>query len=362
MISKTPDLLIRTLQESIDQKSASLKKQILALEELFSMFTTERTRMRRTSYLDIPKYRNAYLRYHVPLNFARAACALTQVRKVYPEVDRLEEIVDLGAGPGSASLASLYTLPPTPARRYTLYDRSRAALKVARHLLDSNAKRGDAKSPAVTEIRTHAASLPPLPRIPSAALVWMSMLLNELGVGDRKGPTLTNLAARLTTEIPPGSVLLLVEPALRAPGRDLLRLHDALVLSRAWQVLAPCTHNRECPLLRVKGNSWCHFHFEWQPAEYVRRVAAPLGLSPSSSSLAFLAVKRTDSISDKFKGCARIIGDVMKVRNDERGVYVCKDGKRQLLSPPPRPGGRGDIVETRENGKHRRLVSWRHER
>ena len=106
MISKTPDLLIRTLQESIDQKSASLKKQILALEELFSMFTTERPQMRRTSYLDIPKYRNAYLRYHVPLNFARASCALTQVRKVYPEVDRLEEIVDLGAGPGSSGKRS----------------------------------------------------------------------------------------------------------------------------------------------------------------------------------------------------------------------------------------------------------------
>ena len=357
MISRTPESLIRTLQEVVDRK-VPLGKQIRALEELFSLFTTERADLRRTSYLDIPKYRNAYLRYHVPLNFARAAYALAQVRAVFPDVDRLDNVVDLGAGPGSACLATVHSLPENPARQYTLFDRSRAALKIARRLLEASVGSSPNGSGATRRIHAHVTTLPPVPKIPSAALVWMCMLINELGIDSRKGQWPAEFVAHVTDRIPPGSVLILIEPAQRIPGLRLLEVHDAFVSSHDWKVLAPCTHDRTCPLLGIKSRPWCHFHFEWHQHEYVRRIAAPLGLSRSRSSLAFLAVVRAASAEPRFRGEARVIGDIMKVQNDKQGIYVCQDGTRKVLSPPPRGSRRGDIIETKADGGHHRLVPW----
>lgn len=355
---RTPESLIRALQGIPDRPAVPLRKQIQALEELFSLFTTERAQLRRTSYLDIPKYRSAYLGYHLPLNFARCACALSQVRAAFPEVDRLDQVVDLGAGPGSASLATAYTLPAVPARRYALYDRSRGALKIARHLLERCAGAGAVEPGAVSRVHTHATTLPPLPDIPSPALVWMSMLLNELGVDERKGPRSADVVDHVTARIPPGSVLIVVEPAQREAGRRLLAVHDALVASRAWNVLAPCTHDRPCPLVRIRTRPWCHFHFEWHQDEPVRLVSEPLGLSSARSSFAFLAVGRGDPVVPRFRGGARVIGDTMKVRNGAKGVYVCQDGTRKVLSPPPPDTCRGDIVEVGADGARRRWLAW----
>jgi len=357
LIYRTPESLIRTLQEVVDRK-VPLGKQIRALEELFSLFTTERADLHRTSYLDNPKYRNAYLRYHVPLNFARAACVLAQVRAVFPEVDRLDNVVDLGAGPGSACLATMHNLPENPARQYTLFDRSRAALKIARRLLEASPGPSPDGSGSKRRIRTHTATLPPVPEIPSAALVWMCMLLNELSIDDRRGQWPAEFVAHVTDRIAPGSVLILIEPAQRTAGRRLLEVHDAFIASREWKVLAPCTHDRTCPLLGIKSRPWCHFHFEWHQHEYVRRVAAPLGLSSPRSSLAFLAVVRAASAQPRFRGKARVIGDIMKIQNGKQGVYVCQDGTRKELSPPPRSSRRGDIIETKTDGGHHRLVPW----
>ncbi len=356
LISSTPETLIHAIQDVVDRAGVPLKKQIRALEELFSLFTAGRARLRRTSYLDDPRYRTAYLRYHVPLNFARAAWVLAQVRAVLPDVDRLEHVVDLGAGLGSASLATLHVLPGAPLREYTLFDRSRAALKVARHLLERSA--GPSPGGTAPAIRTRAATLPPVPEIPSAALVWMCMLLNELGIDGPKDERPETFVEHVTARIPPGSVLILIEPAQREPGRRLLAVHDAFVASGAWRVLAPCTHDRACPLVAIRSRPWCHFHFEWRHHEYVRRVASPLGLSSPRSSLAFLAVGRGETATPRFRGAARVVGDVMKVGNGGSGVYVCQDGKRKELSPAPRGSRRGDIIETRADGGHHRLLCW----
>lgn len=357
-----PAPLLTALDEELSGVRAPLKAQVRALEELFAFFTRERPGLRGRSYLDIPKYRCAYLRYHLPLNFARASCCLEHVRRLCPRIDSLPLVVDLGAGPGSASLATL--LSSSNCRRtYELYDRSRASLQIARRLFDACGRHSVNVMERLERCTTRQFILPRLPRIEAPALVWVAMVLNELMAGRQAAGRIREFAERLTTQVPEGSIVVMVEPALRGPGRQLLRLHDELLELNSWRMLGPCTHQVQCPLLTIRGRPWCHFHFRWRAPRCAHEVAKPLGLTSNSSSLAFLAVERvasTDSNKAEAKGArqARVIGDVMSVRSGKSGIYLCEAGHRVLLTDPPRDCRRGDLLRAAGKDGYRLTIPW----
>ena len=378
----TPPVLVSAIEAEVKSSPAPRSRQVRALRDLFRLFTSGRARLGRLSYMDDPPLRGAYLRYHLPLNVARAAWALRQVLMLRPGVRDLTDVVDLGAGPGSASLATLLTLEEGPPRSYLLFDSSSAALKTARRLLERCGAAGpagpahpagpDDRGRRTSGIVTRAGSLPPFPPLPRRALVWLAMVLNELPQASRRDPAA--LLGKLERALESPSVVIIVEPALRAPGRELLRVHDAAVRSGAWRVLAPCTHQLACPLLRLKDRTWCHFHFRWNAPRIAREIADPLGLEHERPSFSFLALERSgegackaiDSSDRPSRGDrlhARAIGDLMKVEGGRKGIYICRDGAREVLVDPPagprgRPAARGDIVTFAADGGARIEVPW----
>ncbi|MBN1443890.1 MAG: hypothetical protein JXA90_14365, partial [Planctomycetes bacterium] len=186
---KTPPELSAVLEEEIARSGVPRGAQIDAVRELFELFTARRGGLGRWSYLDAPRLRLAYLRYHLPLNAARAECVLRDLLALRPEIGEIEHVVDLGAGPGSASVAALLTLPQRP-RSFLLTDRSRAALRTARELLLRCAEKASAPAPA---IRTVAQKLPALPRpVGKPCLLFLSMVINEIS-GPRGGMDLESL-------------------------------------------------------------------------------------------------------------------------------------------------------------------------
>lgn len=332
----TPPSLIQVLEEEVAKIPVSRNRQVEALHDLFRRFTSERGSSSRLSYLDDPRLRSAYFRYHLPLNVARMTWALEQTIAATPTLGALPQVFDLGAGLGSASLAAWLTLPHLQGRRYALADRSRAALGVARRLLVAVSK-GDAGSPLGIECR-----LPALPRIPGPSLILASMVLNELEGGRRGGRDVGLFLEGLERAAPPGSVLVIVEPALREPGRALLGLHDAAIRSPAWRVLAPCMHGSPCPLIPLRDRPWCHFKLRWEVPRVVREVAEPLGLEAEEPALAFLSLERVEVATPPpaAPGLARVIGDAMVVAGGKMGAYICRDGRREVLqaNPPPLRG------------------------
>jgi hypothetical protein len=184
--------------------------------------------------------------------------------------------------------------------------------------------------------------------MPRRALVLISMVINEVGIGSRGGPDAAAFLGGLARRLDPGSVAVIIEPALRAPGRSLLSVHDAAAASGDWRVLAPCTHQRRCPLLQAADRSWCHFRFAWRVPRLVMDVAAPLGLARDPPSLSFLALERIDRpVRDGDRDRARVIGDRMRVQGGKEGVYICREGERELAVDPPRAVERGDVVRRR---------------
>lgn len=356
MAIETPPELVAAIEAEIQGLPASLSKQIRALSELFHLFTAERSILGRTSYLDAPKLRSAYLRYHLPLNVARATRVLGEVLRVHPEARDFTRVFDLGAGPGTASLATLFSLPRNLARVFVLEDRSRAALASARRILERSSAAG-----GISSLTTRVRALPGLPAMEGGALVWLSMVLNELQVGAPRGLDPRAFIERLALRLSPGSVVIAMEPALRVPGRNLLRLHDEALAAGGWRVLAPCTHQASCPLLVERDRSWCHVRFEWRAPRFVREVADPLGLEHREPSVAYLALERVRASGEPATAAsarARVIGDAMEVHGGKRGIYICREGRRELIVPPPPGSRRGDVVVGGSRGVIRVETGW----
>ena len=67
-----------------------------------------------------------------------------------------------------------------------------------------------------------------------------------------------------------GGLLLLLEPALRETGRELLEVRDRLIPA-GYFVVAPCLWQGPCPAL-ARDRDWCHASAAWEPEEAARRA------------------------------------------------------------------------------------------
>lgn len=354
----TPPALLKAIERQVGKVRVSLRSQTEALEELFHLFTSERRHLKRFSYMNDPRLRLAYLRYHLPLNTVRSICVLKDLLGRYPALAETEWITDMGAGPGSSTLASLLTLPADRTRRYLLTDQSRGVLRVARELFgDCAPAQKDGIKASITTLQQ---KLPLLPRFQGPTLVWMSMVVNEFDHPERRGIDIKHFFGKLAEKLPARSTVIIIEPGLREPGRRLLELHDALLESGRWEILAPCTHQKSCPLLREPKRPWCHFHFRWQPGEIVKQTAVPLGLVSGKGSMSYLALqpaKEGGLLGNRDPELARVIGDPMDVRRTGSGIYLCQDGKRRVFRNPPEGTSRGGLLKRGHRNRDAQLVA-----
>jgi ribosomal protein RSM22 (predicted rRNA methylase) len=49
--------------------------------------------------------------------------------------------------------------------------------------------------------------------------------------------------------------------------RDLLLKNDP-----SLQIVFPCTHNTQCPMLKSSNNDWCHGSLNWTPPHLIRQL------------------------------------------------------------------------------------------
>jgi hypothetical protein len=291
---ETPPELTSAVAREISRDPAPLRKQVAALSELFDLFTRRRVGLRGRSYMDVPALRNAYLRYHLPLNVARATWVLSKSSPSIPSWRSSSSSSILARGRPAQAWRLSSLCRASPLASICSPTAAGSVLQVGRALLQSCAL-----PEGLHKVHTVVRALLPIPHVPRKALVWLAMVFNEAQTGSRGGRgrrfepihVLDALAQRLDSP----SVVIVTEPALREPARALLKLHDAAVASGRWRVVAPCTHQLSCPLLRASGRSWCHFHFAWQAPPLVREVADPLRLEHAFPSVAFLALERAPS-------------------------------------------------------------------
>jgi ribosomal protein RSM22 (predicted rRNA methylase) len=177
----------------------------------------------------------AYALARMPATYAAVAACFNALQEARPDFAP-QSLLDLGAGPGTASFAAAEAYSSLTA--FTLLDANPALRALALDLA------GDARALIyqLGEARALLATSEP------ADLLVASYFIGELGEAERR-----ELAELLWTKT--RDTLLIVEPGTPTGYARIIAARAQLIASGA-RVLAPCPHDAPCPL---QSPDWCHF-------------------------------------------------------------------------------------------------------
>ncbi len=125
-----------------------------------------------------------------------------------------------------------------------------------------------------------------------------------------------------------GGLLVIVEPALkRKNSLFIMKIRDAL----RGNVLAPCPHMKDCPILRRKDD-WCHFGVKWRPPDFLTRGMYLIRGRPPDLNFSYLVLS-PNSASEKIREHDYTIARVVSHRLDEKGrvrFWTCENRGKVL--------------------------------
>lgn len=207
-------------------------------------------------YMNEAAYLDAYLRYYLPLHLPEFAWILDQSARFGLKPARGSTVLDLGSGPGTLSLAmSLWAKKQNLTDLdFTLVDRSASALELAKTLheqLGSKTNLALAKSDLTKTSAFRG----------SDRFDWIlaGHMINEWGSDPRGlGQKQKFFEAVMHHLMHEQSVFVVIEPPLREPTMDLMKLRDFWVRDLGGKVLLPCPGGTErCPALKSRLG-WCY--------------------------------------------------------------------------------------------------------
>jgi len=346
----------RLLAEVMPMKAAHRRRLPDNIQELSTFLTTERKELLGRDYLHAPQALGAYLWYFLPWNMLRLIRLLGGL-DFAPREGAV--IVDMGAGPLTLVQSLALARPDLLGRELHFYclDSTPKPMREGRKLyfglLDLLGEKSNWKTHLI-----HAPWQAGLRDAPSADVLTATNFMNELPwhrrdpLSEQVGDFFAHVAGHVRSD----GQCLFVEPGNRLGGKLVSMLRESAV-AQGWNVLAPCTHAKPCPMLgNPRETSWCHFSVsvlgcpDWlaalsREAELAKRdlslsFAHLVGSSPPAKQAGKRSGERVRIISGEFalpdaRGGART------------GRYACSArGKVLLVSEPGEAGtSSGDVVD-----------------
>lgn len=250
-------------------------------------------------FLDTAEDIAAYAAYRLPATFAAISAALAQLRQRWTgEAPRT--LLDVGAGPGTAMWAAQAAWPSL--EQILLLERDGRMIAFGGRLATR------ARAPALRQARWQRTDLSAPWEVAGHDLVIAAYLLNELPE-ERRAAVIDRLWSKATNG------LVLLEPGTPA-GFALIRQARQQLLAAGATVLAPCPHDRACPM---PDHDWCHFAQRINRTR-LHRYAKGGTLSYEDEKFSYVAVSR--------QGGATIAGRVIRHPQILPGRVV-----RQLCTP-----------------------------
>lgn len=344
-------------------------KGVFELSDLF----TEGRGAQLHSYFNHPKSRSAYLLYFLPLQAAKFI-ALFQL---HPEALQAAldhagrtgtlRVTDLGAGPGTASLALLLQLLSLPADEIpakiilTWFDTNATIMKEGRELALTLAAqfpklRGRVEVECVAEPWWKARAELDRRKSGEQSLLFVGHLLNENA--GRKDERLR--LWRELLEIASGGGTLIVEPASRSTSQGLSELRDYLIqqeLVTEGHIWGPCLHAGRCPL--AAGRDWCHFSMPVSiPGQWFRELSRKLSTEKNwvKFSYLWLAAEGTGP-EPAAEGVRRVVSDRLRAKNGvDTEILLCEpEYVGRAVVPYSRELFRGDLYDPSQPAKGARV-------
>jgi ribosomal protein RSM22 (predicted rRNA methylase) len=316
-----------------------------ALVDLSDSFTRGRAELQKGYFAD-KLHRDAYVAGFVLTNAAKVAHCLAQHLDLLPGEGPLT-ILDVGCGPGTAILAASEFLArhrPGQEVRFVGVEANRDILNVARELSKD------------VFPRQHRAE-------------WVAGDIENLSslVGEKRFDVA--IAANALNETPaPARVcrgvleksdaLIVIDPALKETARGLMALRDHLIENGDVRVVAPCLHQKPCPMLRANDRDWCHFYIEWDRLELAEAMDRATGLDHRYLKLAYMAfVRHGATICHSEGGTTEESLAFCKTKSKGSFTTFRMTNKKpyRVVSSPLHSKGKTELVLCGEDGELRRV-------
>ncbi len=320
-----------------DAAGRALITYILGLSDLFTRARGEIG----TRYLDDPALLGGYAAYFLPVNFAKVQLLLNELPEDWAKKTTLS-VLDVGAGPGTASLAVRDWLAGKACAnqamlRVTAVDHSTSALTEAARLWTVYRQiTGVEQAALLTSVeRIEKLAASDGGRTVSAQapfdLIILANCLNELfHEASDAAAQRAALLERLLSVLKPDGTLIILEPALRVTARALHQTRD-LVLSRGLcTVYSPCLHDHPCPAL-VKADDWCHEERSWDPPAWIAELDREVGFIKDALKFSYLLLRKDGrTIVSRRPDVYRVVSE-LRVFKGEKRAWLCNEMGRSEM-------------------------------
>lgn len=258
----------------------------LSLKSLGARYKTMSDRYRRKTAQDEFQILSAeealaYALARMPATYGAVSDVLRRAAQTIPDFDP-KTILDLGAGPGTATLAALEHFPDIKSAR--LIEPNAHLEGLAKHLMHQRAcdTAHERTTLALADLET------------KADLVLLSYVLNELP--DEQINRKTERAWNATAQ-----TLVIIEPGTPSGHALILKIRDKLLKLDAT-IAAPCPHDHACPLANTDG--WCHMSVRVERSSIHRKLKSDASLGYEDEKFSYLVATRLPAT----RPSARLIG------------------------------------------------------
>jgi ribosomal protein RSM22 (predicted rRNA methylase) len=233
-------MIPQILQKAIEELTSKIKLKQLAdfAAELSKNYRSSK-RDRSTPYMEKEEHRLAYLAMRFPATYAAIRNVTHQLKTRIPEIS-IESLLDLGAGPGTGMWALSELFPAL--RKITLLEQDPSLIVLGKKLA------AKAEILTIREANWEKSDLQRECAFEPHDLILMSYSLGE--VPEAIWPQLLEAVWKNAQKI-----VIIIEPGTPIGFERILKVREKLLSLGAF-LIAPCPHQKECPLT---GRDWCHF-------------------------------------------------------------------------------------------------------
>ena len=317
------------------------------IRELSHQLTDERS-SRRVGYMNQAAYLSAYTRYFMWWNLYR----LTSLFSGLPEdaFSHLEDgsyCLDAGSGPLTVPIALLLARPELRNKKITWYclDLSQTALSLGEELLLSVFAALECEPWSIIRIKGALGEKLKNP----IQLFTCANMFNEM-YWSSSSP-LEESAKKYCELILPymntnAHSILVIEPGVPRTARFISLTRDALIRKK-YSILAPCPHDKTCPMDGRRGGKWCHFVLNTDAApKKLHALSNEAKLPKERAAFSFVFAQKSSSpLQEQSKQfLLRIASDPIRIPQKGNARYACSEAGLSLIFERSLSYNSGDLV------------------